>query len=471
MKTPPIFKYFDGVTEIDVWRAKFAHQPLSEAQRLSLVKACKSPTDEKQSEIARNLFFCRDPKLLPVRPPQEFEYSLTQPIKKTVPAYAVFQFREWADEYRIRSRIDCPHRLPPIPDTKRSSWMLTSRGARKISESCAYMSTVNGGYTTFLTLTFDAQQRERIANGEITIQREVSRFFDGMQKIYQRDGWAEKMGCPTLAYCWVVEVPANKNGEENPHCHVLIRWKVPHTEFKEWAARLERLWGMGFAHLEKIENHEAAGAYMAKAAGYITKANGQEDQGYVKGNRYGISEVSRAPGWVTIDEKALHSMGMIIAEVHEHLSQKHGEKFIARKRLNLLRDSIRKTKDIDPALKRKRLAAIGNKLAQVRKELNALPAIASKYQIILKGQGAFDAFIDYARGDRESYILSSSLLDVPRESWLPDKPRVPWDSTLPSDKWSSPFREKPQSLWRQRQNTLLSLNSTPIPNIDRFCIE
>ncbi|MEH6470352.1 MAG: hypothetical protein V7752_03805 [Halopseudomonas sp.] len=52
------------------------------------------------------------------------------------------------------------------------------------------------------------------------------------------------------------------------------------------AVRLKQLRGQGVARFEKIKEPEKAGVYMAKAAGYMTKAEGRTDQGTVKGNRY-----------------------------------------------------------------------------------------------------------------------------------------------------------------------------------------
>lgn len=443
MPRTPVFKYFDGVTEYDVWRTNFAFKPLSEAQRLSLVKACKSPTkdiDDKNREIARNLFECVRKADGYVPEPVAFDYPEAMPTEKSLAVYAVIQHREWSNEYRIRSRVDCPHRKPPLAGSKRASWILTSRGARKIAESCEYMSKVYGGYTTFLTLTFTQEQRERLASGKTTVQKEVSRFFDSMQKYYQRDGWADKMGCKTLAYCWVVEVPPNQDGEENPHCHVLMRWKVPHAEFKEWAARIESLWGNGFANLQKIKDHQASGAYMAKAAGYLSKAKGNEHQGLVRGNRYGISEVARAPGWITIDEKALHSMGMLIAEVSDYMAERHSEKFKLRRELVAKRDIISKSKTMSKEQIKKSKAIIGNKLAAVRKQINALPVRCSRYQIILKGKEIFESFIQWAKG--------KAINLAGREEWLPEAPAVAWDTELAPDIWSSRNREKPPSLWK-----------------------
>jgi gluconate kinase len=187
---------------------------------------------------------------------------------------------------------------------------------------------------------------------------------------------------------------------------------------------------------------------MAKAAGYMSKAKGNDNQGYVKGNRYGISEIARAPDWITIEEKALHSMGMLIAEVNDHTTQRHGEKF-------------RQSKLLTKEERQKALAAIGNKLAQVRKKIAALPVRCNRYQMTFKKPDFFHVFMAWATG--KPFTCEG------REEWLPDSPTVAWDTTLPPGSWSSKFREKPRSLWRQKLQdalaTTFSCNS-PQTNLD-----
>lgn len=92
-----------------------------------------------------------------------------------------------------------------------------------------------------------------------------------------------------LAYLWVAENPNRKddNGEPlpicdedgvynegatNPHIHIMMAWRVERKHFRHWAARLEKLWGHGTNHLEKIKDPQKAGSYVAKAAGYLCKA-------------------------------------------------------------------------------------------------------------------------------------------------------------------------------------------------------
>lgn len=246
-----------------------------------------------------------------------------------------------------------------------------------------------------MTGTFSLNVRQKIRNSETTIQREVSRTMNSMQKMYQR-GWTDSKGVRTqgaakpLAYCWVVEIPLNAEGEENPHVHMMLDWRVSQDKFADWSARIESLWGNGYFHLEKIKDPLCAGAYMAKAAGYMTKGANQGDQGNVKGNRYGISKNARAPGWYTVSESELGVMGKLISEMHDTYKEKYSDLLIQR---NLLR----KTLENCPKHKNKR-QSIGKKLQAVRNKISAIPIVTSKYQLILKGKHAFYKFLGWAYG-------------------------------------------------------------------------
>ncbi len=331
--------------------------------------------------------------------------------------FAVITHREWSDEYRIRVEVEQAHGRPPEQSGERVTKSLSMRGARAIADSCHYMAEKKGGYSTFLTLTLDSEARARVAEGDSSVQKEISRFFDACQKLYQR-GWTnEKTGNSLgghdepLHYCWVVECPKNEAGEDNPHAHILMKWRVPYREFEGWSERIETLWGQGFAHLEKIKEPEKAGAYMAKAAGYLTKAAGESDQGVIRGNRYGISKASRAPEWALLHRFEAGIMGSLIKDTHDYFSHLYGHHFKERKQLN---EKMAETPKNSPDRRK-----IGARLEKVRSVLNELPAVASKYQILLKGVGAFSQFMDWAQAD----------CYVPDGEWLPSKDK--------GDKWSA----------------------------------
>lgn len=503
-----------------------------EALRNRLVKAAKCPTDTKPAkqrwddrvammEIIR-------PKLdLPVSDtfgrvssintetkfPDHIEIagskcSLADYVTtgEVVPAYdrakqqgsgkwAVIGKREWSGEYRIRTEVEQPHAMPPQQSGKRITTKLSDRGALSLADSCHYMAVKHGGYSTFLTLTFNDEARARIESEETTIQQETSRFFDAVQKMYQR-GWVTwveshrfRLGLKikgadsiepnwalqhtsigpvkahkvkmapskivartnnkcevkgvneSLKYCWVAENPKNDAGEDNPHLHVLMSWRVDYAVFQQWAKRIEGVWGQGFAHLEKIKDPMQAGAYMAKAAGYLTKANGESDQGEIRGNRYSISADSRAPDWERVSRAEMGSMGFLIADVHDYFSHKFGHVFKERKELNTRLDEIKteqkqvkesggKVSKISVSEREK----IGRKLAEVRKVANDLPAVAGKYQLLIKGVDRFNAFMTWAtKGARNQ-----------ESDWLPEihKSEV-WEPERQTDSlWYSELKKR-----------------------------
>lgn len=397
-----MFRYADGLTveQCKGLAAQAAFFAPGEAEVHRLVKATKCPTPEKPEKQAiipgllGNLS-----KIDPVELPK------TKP--ETPGAFCVVQFREWSDEYRIRTRIEATNKKPPLPEGHRETFTLSHRAAKKIADSCDYVSRKKGGYKTFLTLTFTPEQREKIEAEETTIQREVSRFCDGLTKMYKR-GWqadgkqAEAAHSDDFLYCWVAEVPDNAEGEPNPHVHLLMNWRVKYALFDAWASRIENLWGMGFAHLEKIKDTDAAAAYMMKAAGYLCKAQGKADQGTIRGNRYGINAPARAPDWETISETQLHIMGKLIADVEQHITEKFGHLYDQRRAIK---------KKMEETAKGSRIRhAAGHALEKVRAEIKKLPIVASKYQIILKGKHAYGQFISWA----------SATTSI-NNGWLPDK--------------------------------------------------
>lgn len=373
----------------------------------------------------------------------EVEFGKQVTPHGTVGCSTIVQFREWADEWRIRTQADTSSgSLPPSQEGARISELLSERGAKKIAESCEFMSLKKGGFKTFVTGTFNEEIRKKIELGETTIQREVSRCMDSLQKMYQR-GWENESGEKVaghnegLAYCWVVEIPINENGEQNPHVHMLLAWSVPYRHFAQWSKRIERIWGNGYFHLEKIKDCKCAGAYMAKAAGYMTKGSGDDSQGRVRGNRYGISETARAPDWVTIGKSQLHSMGQIIADVYDHLTIKYGDKYRTRAQLN-------KQLAATPKDAKWTREQIGKKLQEVREQIKKIPVRCNKYQVILKGLAAASMFITWAKGEV-----------CHRPEWLPELPsELAWqEGRMPTAADSHYFRilrEKFQWLKRKR---------------------
>lgn len=251
-----------------------------------------------------------------------------------------------------------------------------------------------------------------------SIQKEASRFFDGLQKMNQR-GWVpaysrgsirrtseggdyttiywntegRKIGgreygpVERLYYLWVAESPENEAGEPNPHIHVLIRWSIPWGYFPAWSKRIENLWGQGFAHLEKLKAKEAAGYYIAKAAGYLSKAANQDDQGAIRGNRYGISQNARAPGWVASYTWAWGVLGHLMNEARQKWKSQIAP-------LKKIRDQA--SEDLQSAKKgTAKRAKIAGLLTKTRKEIADLP-VFSKFQAVFRSPESADKFTDWA---------------------------------------------------------------------------
>jgi len=290
-----------------------------------------------------------------------------------------------------------------------------------------------------------------------SVQKEASRFFEAANKMYQR-GWQyqndqgetikvfgsrkciakkrpalkgdqfDAVATPIkfepepLAYLWVAENPdriETETGEylgENPHVHLMMKWRVDFRHFDAWAARLEKLWGHGFAHLEKIKDPQKAGAYVAKAAGYLSKAQGKTDQGDIRGNRYGISARARAPGWIETERYQVGMMGWLIAEAHELWSEKHGEKIQRRENLKWQLEAAN-----DPGQRQK----IGKILEVIRKQIEPLPRI-SKYAALFKSEDQKDQFFRWARGRgwKEKPQCSQWLTEWRKAQWVRREHRV-----------------------------------------------
>lgn len=398
---------------------------------------------------------------------------------------AIIEHRAWCDEYRIRTKTDLAcSSTPPEQSGKRTTKQLSLSGAKSISDSCYFVASdkARGGFSTFLTLTFDDAARARVKVIENsgpctefeytkygikptvtrleagfdqtfqTIQKELSRFFDAIQKTYQR-GWVHtyqnengsecKKGASQtgveyrcegnadkLDYVWVVENPKNEDGHDNPHAHIMLRWRVPFSHFGAWAERLESIWGQGFATLEKIKEPEKAGSYIAKAAGYMTKGSGT-DQGEIRGNRYGMSKTARAPEWEVYGIYENGIMGSLVSDVYDHFMCEHGTKIQKRNFLKEKLDDLPKN-DIN----KKERAKIGSALEKIRNQLNCdeVPHRPSKYQLVIKGQVHFKDFILWAQ---DHLHLQST------PNWLPKIEGVPWQGNdKPNGPWLAEYKKR-----------------------------
>lgn len=237
---------------------------------------------------------------------------------------------EWSGKYQATAYVQTTYGLkPPAQEGDRLTDQLSKAAQRKIDNSAKWLSKNRRGYTAFITLTFNPEQRAMLAlhdkrgafelhpamHGPVipnrtSIGKECTRFLNALQQVKKRGmvlelangekGFMRGTGS-LFQYCWVIENPWRAKhtdyGPErvsNPHVHLMMNWTVKRKFFKGWAARIEKLWGQGYAHIERLRKPASAAAYMAKAANYISKgADGS--QGRVRGNRYSISQGARAP--------------------------------------------------------------------------------------------------------------------------------------------------------------------------------
>ncbi|MFM2476650.1 hypothetical protein [Celerinatantimonas sp. MCCC 1A17872] len=434
---------------------------LPKAETARLVQRCKSPTprqilaDSLNDERSRakqaqfeaeqhraheinRLFehYNHAPKINVKREVTERDYSIkpnvitkfdreTGEVLATQGPKARIYQREWSNEYRVRIEAQVSLSTPPEANTgERSTDALNGRAASKIMDSGAYVQAVRGGFTTFLTLTFNPEARSRIVSGESTIGAEVSRFFDAAKKRYHR-GFAmdhevlktvngfhclgasctpeETAHDDEFDYIWCAEMPKNENGEANPHCHVLMRWDVPPYLFHDWAYRIEKLWGQGFAKLERIRDAHAAGGYLLKALGYVTKGS-KKDQGTIHGNRYNISRSARAPKWECIASFYADNMTAIINELRDRWRWEDAP--IKARIENAKAQLAQKKKAYMIAKKQKRFPTADKlkaRLEQLTSEikshwqhLKSREARADEYQLTMKGDKKLTRFLSWA---------------------------------------------------------------------------
>ena len=256
---------------------------------------------------------------------------------------------------------------PPAQSGERWTEHLSDNAKREIEKSSIYMNKVGKGYRTFATLTLTQEWRAQLekwdqepkgSDARESIGKLVTKFINVLQQRhrngltikehYRRNGKQRKGGSyvadgslfkgridtpgqstkwtpikrrasfkirakhQPFQFIWVAECPTNKDGEKNPHIHILMNWHVRKDEFHAWSMWIEKTWGKGFAKLEKIRKPAAAACYMAKAARYITKGN-TSDQGRIRGNRYNIARDARPPKSRLIGIYAADTM-------HKHLN-------------------------------------------------------------------------------------------------------------------------------------------------------
>ncbi|WP_114787329.1 rolling circle replication-associated protein [Vibrio tetraodonis] len=388
--------------------------------------------------------------------------------------------RDWSKQIKLQVKYHpSPSDAPQAQVGERYTHQLSPNAVKKIFESGAYLAACHGGFSTFLTLTFDDFQRAKLfatdsnvhltSEGcefsplsedmapysplQMTIGQEVTRFLDAAKRMYHR-GFSYKQshlsGQANLAfegdevrvsghykavplmgrkskvelhgpargkadfhYLWVAECPTNEHGQPNPHVHLLLNWQVAPEHFQAWAKRIERLWGHGLAHLERIKYKDAAAGYLIKAVGYAAKG-GNADQGVIKGNRYNIARCSRAPDWSALVSFDVHNMTGIIKECGYRLEQWKApiQRTIRRKQIKKAEakkaiDINKKTQKVSAVVKLNKLINQLDKEIQAEKErLHSRGVHASsdnQFSITFEGEDfeqKTNAFLEWAAGAR-----------------------------------------------------------------------
>jgi hypothetical protein len=376
--------------------------------------------------------------------------------------------RPWADQYRITCRTHTPSSTPPAQAGERKTSAVTSSARTKIFDACHFTAKQKKPFSTFLTLTLDKLARLRINGFEVvaaysdvetqdtfeicdaengrflrasSVQNELSRFFDAMQKIYARgvktfykrgqietneDGhpytaikyekgkieggkfglhykrgklkqttwnndslswnqYTEIKYDKSLSYLWVAEAPENEHGEKNMHVHVMLAWRVGFSVFNQWAKRIEKLWGQGFAHLEKIKGDTTGQHAAAYVAGYLNKG----EQGEIIGNRYNISSAARAPLWEPVKNYAWHIMGQLIE------SQRFAQMAKTRPLIQKKSAIKAKIKTAADTLKNSLYASLKKISRELRNVQGGLRF--TRNVVIAEGMQAFENFLIFAR--------------------------------------------------------------------------
>lgn len=226
-----------------------------------------------------------------------------------------------------------------------------------------------------------------------------------------------------LRYCWVAENPKNEAGKDNPHMHINLSWLVPREAFEAWAARLEGIWGQGFAHLERLRDATAAGAYLLKAAGYLAKGE-DGSQGWIIGNRYFVSREARAPKFEGVAVLPYEQFPLLMNRAREHQELK-----LAGLRM-MRREARAAIKTATPTGKQRLIA----KCKRWAKLLDGRAIIAGQWQMLLKGAGALARFFSWAGADSKADAEGVELPTRPEGlrwsmDWLLWKPQAVADAT------------------------------------------
>lgn len=213
-----------------------------------------------------------------------------------------------------------------------------------------------------------------------------------------------KLKLEPMRYSWAAENPKNDKGQDNPHIHVILDWAVPLGAFRYWAARLEAIWGQGFAKLERLRDSQAAGCYLLKAAGYLSKG---EEQGWIVGNRYFVSSTARAPKFQSVAVLPYGQLPLLMAHAAEH--QREALEPVRRAREAARVASREATKQGN----KKGAGILNGRIKAFTKQIEGRRVIAGKWQMLLKGLKGLWAFMAWAGEVGDSQAQGKELPSKP----------------------------------------------------------
>ncbi|EKO3677637.1 hypothetical protein M3912_002836 [Vibrio metschnikovii] len=322
--------------------------------------------------------------------------------------------------------------------------------------------------------TFAKPEKLHTVTGQkTTIGAEVSGFINALKKarkrgflahVTERDSESGRLYTPIprraacvlpqvadFHYMWVAECPANENGEPNPHVHLLMDWDMSPELFSAWAAKIEALWGNGFANLQRIKKPEAAGTYIIKAVGYAAKGD-KENQGIIRGNRYGMAACSRAPKWETLTSFEAGNMAGIIAELGHKLDNWKKPILRSIQRAEAQKEQSKKAYDIAKkqgdsqrlARLKLRIMRLENQIKNARAETKAAGVhVSAKNRFCITFDKAaetrIDKFLKWAAGAR-GWSMTPIYNDVDLSD-IKEKSKIYFEQAF------SEFSEK-QAYWR-----------------------
>ncbi|WP_299979265.1 hypothetical protein [uncultured Pseudoteredinibacter sp.] len=299
-------------------------------------------------------------------------------------------------QYRIRQRKTHKNKLP---DKHTKSNRLSQRAVGKIIDSAVHVQ-YRGGYNLFITLTLNNKSREELLNNKFRLQSEVTRVMSALKRLYFRG--SKKLGFPEAEnslfdYIWVAESPKNTYKGENPHVHLVLRWKLCRDKQSKLHTYLTKCWKLGKVHLKKSDSPISTAAYLAKVCTQHDK-----DQGEIGGNRYSISRSARSPKWDIVGSFESHCYAQYIFNLYKQLKHETTPLYRERKKLALKKRQQRNTlKSSKPQLNadaRKRifakLSAIQNNLDKVQKKIDAFPIQTNGYQITCSDSRILGSILD-----------------------------------------------------------------------------